>query len=85
MLVALKCDLRESPESVEKLVATGDRPLTYQDGVQVAKRIKATRYLECSAKMNRGVNEAFDETAKVAILSKARGKDYSQHRGCVIC
>ena len=56
--------------------------MTYNDGVQVAKRIKASRYLECSAKMNRGVNEAFVEIANVAIGSKAKGK--GADRGCTI-
>lgn len=56
VLVALKCDLRGGNANT----------LGYQDGVAVAKRIKATRYLECSAKMNRGVNEAFAEIASVA-------------------
>lgn len=65
VLVALKCDLRD---------AGGRRGLTYEDGVGVAKRIKATRYLECSAKMNRGVQEAFVEVAKVAVGSRQKGR-----------
>lgn len=44
------------------------------------------RYLECSAKTNRGVDHAFVETAKIALYSKAAGRDYPRHRtGCVIC
>jgi len=61
ILVALKCDLRDGEKRAT---------LTYEDGVQVAKRIKAARYLECSAKMNRGVQEAFVEIANVAIGTK---------------
>ncbi|SPO29362.1 probable Rho3 - GTP binding protein [Ustilago trichophora] len=62
VLVALKCDLRD----------TKTPRLTYNDGVEVAKRIRASRYLECSAKMNRGVNEAFVEIANVAMGSRAK-------------
>jgi len=48
----------------------------------VAERIKALRYLECSAKMNRGVNEAFTEAARVALSANAKGK--KEKSGCVI-
>ncbi|KAL8906407.1 MAG: hypothetical protein Q9207_002068 [Kuettlingeria erythrocarpa] len=74
VLVALKCDLRtgtdddddgaeEDPSQPRK-----DRDvLTYKEGLEVARRIQACRYLECSAKRNRGVNEAFTEAARVAL------------------
>lgn len=37
----------------------------------MAKSINAIRYLECSAKHNRGVKECFQETAKVALSGKS--------------
>ncbi|KAJ1034854.1 hypothetical protein NDA13_001108 [Ustilago tritici] len=83
ILVALKCDLRDAPEIAEKRLAGAPLPLTYNDGVAVAKRIKASRYLECSAKMNLGVDEAFVEIANVAIGSRAKGKG-SSNTGCII-
>ena len=64
--------------------------ITYKEGLEVARRIQALRYLgtkayccikietrpplnmcaECSAKRNRGVNEAFTEAARVALSVK---------------
>ncbi|MDI1486992.1 MAG: Rho GTPase [Ramalina farinacea] len=44
--------------------------IDYKQGLEVAKRIQALRYLECSAKKNRGVNEAFSEAARVAMSVK---------------
>lgn len=60
--------------------------IDYDTGLAVAKRIQALRYLggvcnrcgmteltafeECSAKRNRGVNEAFTEAARVALSVK---------------
>ncbi|EFX02112.1 protein rho3 [Grosmannia clavigera kw1407] len=41
--------------------------ITYDQGLEVARRINAMRYLECSAMRNRGVNEAFTEAARVAL------------------
>lgn len=76
VLVALKCDLREN---VEDDAGTDGQPaapqpgekrnqlITYDQGLEVARRIQASRYLECSAMKNRGVNEAFTEAARVAL------------------
>jgi len=75
VLVALKCDLREADADAEE-GAEGEEvhekaPLVdYQQGLEVARRIQALRYLECSAKRNRGVNEAFTEAARVALSVK---------------
>ncbi|KAI9701719.1 MAG: Rho GTPase [Bogoriella megaspora] len=75
VLVALKCDLREiQAEMLEdgNPVSEPKKPLIdYKQGLAVAERIRALRYLECSAMKNRGVNEAFTEAARVALQVKA--------------
>jgi len=83
VLVALKCDLREDRAIVERLERYGTQPVQYEEGLEVAKRIRASRYLECSAKHNRGVREVFYEAAKVSISARAKGAGYSEG-GCVI-
>lgn len=85
VLVALKCDLREAVEEDEDgagVTNTEDgaprekKPMiSYDQGLEVARRIKASRYLECSAMRNRGVNEAFTEAARVALLVKKDRED----------
>ncbi|PFH62253.1 hypothetical protein XA68_14384 [Ophiocordyceps unilateralis] len=81
VLVALKCDLREQNEEDEVAPSNGaDRrekgPLiNYDQGLEVARRIGASRYLECSAMKNRGVNEAFTEAARVALSVKKERKE----------
>lgn len=90
VLVALKCDLRESGEedgaagagensndaddadgnnAAGGAGARGEKKpmINYDQGLEVARRINASRYLECSAMRNRGVNEAFTEAARVAL------------------
>lgn len=86
VLVALKCDLREDEEEGETQQGgegnINKGLVTYDQGLEVAKRIGALRYLECSAMKNRGVNEAFTEAARVALSVKGvSGKDESK---CVI-
>jgi Rho family protein len=91
VLVALKCDLRENSEDEEEEGAEGaaadgqgqaeKKPtINYDQGLEVARKINALRYLECSAMRNRGVNEAFTEAARVA-LSVKKERDEG---GCVI-
>ncbi|KAI4282517.1 MAG: hypothetical protein L6R38_002861 [Xanthoria sp. 2 TBL-2021] len=77
VLVALKCDLRALSDDDENTVDTdASQPrkqpdmIDYKEGLEVARRIQALRYLECSAKRNRGVNEAFTEAARVALSVK---------------
>lgn len=96
VLVALKCDLRENEDETEgEVAAVGGaaavagvpRPkekelVSYQEGLEVARRIGALRYLECSAMRNRGVNEAFTEAARVALSVKGVGK--KEKKKCVI-
>ncbi|KAI4196879.1 MAG: hypothetical protein LQ350_006248 [Teloschistes chrysophthalmus] len=74
VLVALKCDLRTDEEDDENEDPSQPRKsndmIDYKEGLDVARRIQALRYLECSAKRNRGVNEAFTEAARVALSVK---------------
>lgn len=86
VLVALKCDLREQEneedgEGEASAPAAGEQPrekrptINYDQGLEVARRINAARYLECSAMRNRGVNEAFTEAARVALSVKKDSED----------
>ncbi|KAL3234419.1 GTP-binding protein RHO3 [Nakaseomyces bracarensis] len=78
VLVALKCDLRNNENNVitpnniqNNRNNNGNQNLiTYEEGLAMAKQIGALRYLECSAKLNKGVNEAFTEAARVALTAK---------------
>ncbi|KAK2741360.1 Rho GTPase [Myotisia sp. PD_48] len=75
VVVALKCDLREEAteekdETTTESATTSKNTISYNEGLEVAKRIGALRYLECSAMRNRGVNEAFTEAARVALSVK---------------
>ena len=46
-LLALKCDLREDPDAARGLRERGypKGTLSYEDGLDVAKRIRAVRYM----------------------------------------
>lgn len=86
VLVALKCDLREAKDEDDDGAAPareGKKELIdYKAGLAVAEKIKALRYLECSAMKNRGVNEAFTEAARVALQVKNVKGDKSSAASC---
>ncbi|KAF2823492.1 hypothetical protein CC86DRAFT_68526 [Ophiobolus disseminans] len=81
VLVALKCDLRKRDDDDAENGEPEKPCIDYEEGLRVAEKIKALRYLECSAMKNRGVNEAFTEAARVALQVKT-SKDKSG--GCTI-
>ncbi|KAF2757519.1 hypothetical protein EJ05DRAFT_392438 [Pseudovirgaria hyperparasitica] len=82
VLVALKCDLRKREDDDGDDENTEPAQLImYEEGLKAAERIKALRYMECSAKKNRGVNEAFTEAARVALQVKT-SKD--KEGSCVV-
>jgi len=90
VLIALKCDLRDDRMTRERLTRHGHHPVEYEEGLAVARRIRASRYLECSAKHNRGVTEVFFEAARVSISARAKGMGGygsavdTTDRGCVV-
>ncbi|KAF9048210.1 hypothetical protein BDZ89DRAFT_941393 [Hymenopellis radicata] len=73
VLVALKCDLRDDQAVKDRLQRYGTHPVEYEEGLAVARRIRASRYLECSSKHNRGVTEVFYEAARVSLSTRAKG------------
>jgi len=84
LLVWTKIDLRGDENIVHDLTTQGKKPLTMQDGTQLARDIKAVKYVECSALTQQGVKAVFDEALKTVI--KARGGnipgDGGEKTGC---
>jgi len=84
-LLALRCDLRDDPKTHADLANRGQRPIDYEKGLAAARRVRASRYLECSARRNRGVSEAFLEVARVSISKSGRlRRTRSSPHACVI-
>ncbi|KAI6001033.1 P-loop containing nucleoside triphosphate hydrolase protein [Pisolithus orientalis] len=75
---ALKCDLRDDRNVAERLARHGLHSVQYEEGLAVARRIRASRYLECSSKHNRGVSEVFHEAARLSLSTRPKGS------GCTI-
>ena len=72
-LVGTKTDLRKDPDTVQKMHESGHAPVTLQGGKQLASELGAYTYLECSALMQQGLEEIFDDAIRCATVPKTTG------------
>ncbi|KAI8884419.1 small GTPase-binding protein [Backusella circina FSU 941] len=79
VLVGCKKDLRDDPKTIEELAKTSQAPVAFEEGVKAAKVIGAERYMECSAKLNEGVQEVFLQ----AVRSIAKSDEKSKQSKCI--
>uniref|UniRef100_A0A8C6E423 small monomeric GTPase n=1 Tax=Moschus moschiferus TaxID=68415 RepID=A0A8C6E423_MOSMO len=66
ILVGTKLDLRDDKDMIEKLKKKLT-PITYLQGLAMAKEIGAVKYLECSALTQRGFKTVFDEAIRAVL------------------
>ncbi|KAK2161514.1 hypothetical protein LSH36_115g05058 [Paralvinella palmiformis] len=78
ILVGTKLDLREDKETVEKLKEKKLSPITYPQGLAMAKEIAAVKYLECSALTQKGLKNVFDEAIRAVLCPKPKPKKKSK-------
>jgi len=67
ILVGTKADLREEPGVLKKLAEDKMEPVSSEQGQAVAARIKAVKYLECSALTQKGLKTVFDEAIRAVL------------------
>lgn len=67
ILIGTKLDLREDPETKEKLRKKNMAPISYTQSLQMAKEIGSVKYLECSALTQTGLKNVFDEVIRAVL------------------
>lgn len=67
ILVGTKLDLREDKITIERLREKKLSPITYPQGLAMAKEIGAVKYLECSALTQKGLKTVFDESIRAVL------------------
>lgn len=72
LLVGTKLDLRNDPMMVEKVTSQGQSIISTEKGLDLAKKIKAIKYLECSAKTQENLKLVFDEAVKSVLFTKRK-------------
>ena len=63
--------LRTDEETIANLKAKGQHPITYKEGLELAKKIDAQKYVECSAKTE-NLEEVFIEIKYFESKSKVK-------------
>jgi Ras-related C3 botulinum toxin substrate 1 len=64
LLVGTKIDLREDKEALQALAESGQSPIKREQGQKLSNKIRAVKYLECSALTQRGLKQVFDESVR---------------------
>ncbi|KIK06295.1 hypothetical protein K443DRAFT_290391 [Laccaria amethystina LaAM-08-1] len=72
ILVGLKKDLRRDPKTIDELRKTSQRPVTVEEGLEVAKKIGARHYVECSSKTGEGIREVFQIATREALRPRPK-------------
>ncbi|XP_029782959.1 ras-related C3 botulinum toxin substrate 3, partial [Suricata suricatta] len=67
LLVGTKLDLRDDKDTIERLRDKKLAPITYPQGLAMAREIGSVKYLECSALTQRGLKTVFDEAIRAVL------------------
>ena len=81
LLIGLKTDLRDDPETIESLQKNNLEPLSYEDGFRLSQEIDAIGYLECSALNEENCDSIFEEVYNFFLDGKKHANDplYNVH------
>ena len=79
VVVGTKADLRTDERTIAELDVLGQKVVASPEGRDVAARIAAVAYHECSARNNDGVREVFETATKAAVRHTRRRR---RHRLC---
>ena len=74
-----KKDLRNDEATKRELMKMKQEPVRSEAGRNMADKIGAVGYLECSAKTKEGVREVFEHAARAALARKKKRKG-----GCIM-
>ncbi|XP_042364360.1 rho-related GTP-binding protein RhoA-D-like [Plectropomus leopardus] len=80
ILVGNKKDLRNDEHTRRELAKMKQEPVKIEEGREMASRISAFGYLECSAKTKDGVREVFEMATRAALQVKKKKK----RSGCTL-
>jgi len=74
ILVGTKLDLRDDPNTIQKLAEKKSAPVTYERGLAMSKEIGAVKYIECSALTQKNLKLVFDEAIRAVLFPEDQGK-----------
>ncbi|CAF0933869.1 unnamed protein product [Adineta steineri] len=70
ILCGTKIDLREDREFVNLLQKQNLQPIKREQGLRLCKKIRAFKYVECSALTQKGLKQVFDDAVRAVLSPK---------------
>jgi GTPase SAR1 family protein len=70
VLCGTKIDLRDDTNTIQQLQKQNLAPIRREQGVKLAKKIKAYAYVECSALTQKGLHQVFEEAIRAVLVPK---------------
>lgn len=67
LLVGTQIDLRDDPVTIARLAKIKQKPIKQDTAEQLARDLKAVKYVECSALTQKGLKNVFDEAILAAL------------------
>eukprot|EP01092_Planopodium_desertum_P007846 TRINITY_DN32434_c0_g2_i1.p1 TRINITY_DN32434_c0_g2~~TRINITY_DN32434_c0_g2_i1.p1 ORF type:complete len:203 (-),score=29.99 TRINITY_DN32434_c0_g2_i1:76-663(-) len=74
VLVGSKADLREDATAIKRLAEHKLAPVTYTQGLELAKTINAKKYIECSTLRGTNLKQTFEECIRAATAPEPKKK-----------
>ena len=82
ILVGTKLDLRDDPNTIQKLAEKKSAPITYERGLAMSKEIGAIKYIECSALTQKNLKLVFDEAIRCHLFPSETSGEKKKNGGC---
>lgn len=76
-----KIDLRDDRETLSNLADQGLSPIKREQGQKLANKIRAVKYMECSALTQRGLKQVFDEAVRAVLRPEPQKR---RQRKCLL-
>lgn len=73
--------MRDDRETLSALAEQGLVPLKREQGQKLANKVRAVKYMECSALTQRGLKQVFDEAVRAVLRPEPQRR---RQRKCVV-
>uniref|UniRef100_A0A6B2LKP6 Uncharacterized protein n=1 Tax=Arcella intermedia TaxID=1963864 RepID=A0A6B2LKP6_9EUKA len=84
LLVGMKADLRGDGEVLRAMGARKEVPVAVEEAQEMAWKVKAAGYRECSALTRVGLEEMFEKAVRVCLREPHGDMDRYSKGGCVL-
>ena len=73
-------DLKEDRATVDRLASKNQAPISSDVGLEIAKQVGASKYLECSSLTMEGVNNVIDQAIVEALNFRLKRDEKSEKK-----